>query len=48
MIEILFLNTVTGSSAVKRRTFESEGAYIQWLESVRGIVELVSVRAVSA
>ncbi len=44
MIEVRFLNTVTGSSRVLRRVFESEAVYAQWLSTVRGLVEVLAVR----
>lgn len=44
MIVVEFLNTITGSSTVRRRTFESEGAYVQWHDGVRYMVEIVSVK----
>jgi len=44
MIEVRFLNTMSSSSSVRRRTFTSEGEYTQWLASVGAMVEIVSVR----
>ncbi len=43
-VEVSFLNTITASSTVRRRVFESEATYVQWLSSVGSLVEVVSVR----
>lgn len=48
MIEVAFLNVITGSSSVRRRVFESEGAYLQWLDGVRHMVEIVAVVPIAA
>jgi hypothetical protein len=45
-VEVAFLSLVTGSSQVRRRVFESETTYAQWLASVGTLVEVVSVRPV--
>jgi hypothetical protein len=45
-VEVQFLSLVTGSSQVRRRVFESYDAYCQWLPTVAGMVEVVSVRLV--
>jgi len=47
-VEVSFLNLISGSSSVRRRTFESEATYSQWLDGVRHMVEVVSVRPVAA
>ena len=44
MIDVTFQNSLTGSVKLLRRTFASEGEFLQWLASVRPMVELVSVR----
>jgi hypothetical protein len=47
-IEVQFLNTITGSSQVRRRVFENETTYAQWLASVGTLVEVITVRPVVA
>lgn len=44
MILVTFLNVVVGSGRVLRRTFASETEYLQWLATVRPIVEILDVR----
>ncbi len=39
-----FTSAITGSSRVLHRTFESEATYVQWLSTVRDLVEIVAVR----
>jgi hypothetical protein len=46
VIDVAFVNSLTGSVKVLRRSFDSEGEFLQWLASVRPMVELVSVRGV--
>jgi len=48
MLEVRFLNLVSGSSTVRSRVFESEATYAQWAASVHGLIEIVEVRAVVA
>ena len=48
MIVVRFLNTLVGGTTVRTRTFADEGAYVQWVDSVRGLVEIISVSRVAA